>query len=730
MTKQNQATKYQVFDTETENYETFKRFANPFDPKNYIVAIGWKVQGDSTNSWSYHKKGDKPRLPIGKDIGLLVGLNIKFDLLYCYNHDDLRAFLDRGGQIWDCQYVEYLLSGADPKYHMVSMDSIIEYYGGRKKIDEVKALWDMGVKTSEIDKDLLIDYLVGTEEESRASGDIGNTELIFLGQVARVMEQGMLPMVQARMDGLLATTEMEFNGLHIDTKEAKRKTIELTTELDELNEKLNESLPELPEGLNFNWASNVHLSCLLFGGTIKYKKSAPYLDQDGNPARKKEIRKVQVGIHTSGRWKGEPKYKTEECKGELKYKMQEFYFELPGFCKPKPEWRLKLTDGADGPVFKTDADVVEALGSDIPFIATLQRRNKVSKDLSTYYLIQDDDGELHGMLTCMMPDHLIHHSLHHVLTTTTRLSSSKPNCQNIPKESTSEVKKMFNSRWEDGVMLEADYSQLEVVVQGLLSGDRQLIEDLNNKVDFHCKRVAAWKGCTYEEAVYRCKDESYPDHRTWRRFRTDAKVFSFQRAYGAGAEKISATTGMPIEDVKALIEAEEILYSGVVSYNDRVKSEVENSAYYFKDPVRGFRPFRQGYYKAPTGTLYSFRSYDAPSWAKKKGINDTFMPTELKNYPVQGTGGEIVQMQLGCLYRHFRKMNNYGGKALLVNTVHDCVWIDCKKEVSQEVAKDVKRILESVPEELKKRFNIDCKVPFPVEVEIGENLYNKKVIHI
>ena len=725
--------RYMVFDLETENYETYKRFANPFDPVNYIVARGWKFQGDAQNSWSYHTKREG-QLHVPQDITLLVGHNIKFDLLYEWTNPELKAFFKRGGRIWDTQYVEYLLGGAQQSVQMVSMDAIAEKYGGRKKIDEVKALWDMGVKTSQIDKDMLIDYLVGTEAEGRNSGDIGNTELIFLGQLKQVQEKGMLPMIFARMDGLCATTEMEFNGLKIDVQEASRRIEIMQKELAETKEALKEFLPELPEGFEFNWGSGVHASALIFGGTIKYEKSAPYIDpKTGLYARKKATELVPDGYYTSGKKKGQERFKKIEVPGEIKLKKQEFFFELPGYTVPDPKWKLNRTDGAGEAQYSTDADTIEALeGRDIPFLKLYTKKAKLEKDLSVYYAVYDEKKkEWQGMLTCVMKGtHIIHHSLHHTLTVTTRLSSSRPNLQNIPKESTSEVKKMFISRFEGGKMIEADYTQLEIVVQGLLSLDKQLIEDLLNKVDFHCKRVAAWKGCTYEEALYRCKDPSYENHKEWKNYRTDAKVFSFQRAYGAGAAKISETTGISIEDVQALIEAEETLYSGILVFNQNVEKVVKESAIGFRDPVRGFRSFHRGYWQAPTGTIYSFRTYDAPSWLKKKGISDSFMPTELKNYPIQGTGGEIVQTQLGLLWRHFVSNDNYGGRALLCNTVHDCVWIDSAPEKVAEVAADTKRILESVPETLMRFYGLHSPVPFPVEVEQGDNLYTKQVIHL
>lgn len=734
--------RYKVFDLETENYETYKRFANPFDEINYVVARGWKNQGDERNSWTYHTgRGPDNRLKIEDDITLLVGHNIKFDLLYEWDNPDLIAFFKRGGRIWDTQYVEYLLEGAHQAVQMVAMDSIAEKYGGRKKIDEVKALWDMGVKTSAIDKDLLIDYLVGTEDENRDSGDIGNTEKIFLGQLEKAKKKSMVTMIFARMDGLCATTEMEWNGLKIDVQEAARRMKIMEAELKETEDALVEFVPELPEGLDFNWNSGSHVSCLIFGGTLKYSKQAPYIDpKTGEFARKKAMEEQPVldehgnpTVFTSGKKKGQPRTKRVEVPGEIKVKFQDFYFELPGYTVPDNKWKLATVDGAGQPIYSTDADTIEELGKrDIPFLKLYSKAQSLNKDLGTYYVKYDEKKkEYKGMLTCVMKGtHIIHHSLHHTLTVTTRLSSSSPNLQNIPKEETSEVKKMFISRFPGGKMIEADYTQLEVVVQGLLSLDRQLIEDLCNKVDFHCKRVSAWKGITYEEALYRCKDDSYPEHKLWKKYRTDAKVFSFQRAYGAGAAKISETTGIPIEDVQALIEAEETLYSGIITFNQRVEKSANDTAVAFRDPVRGFRPFRRGHWQAPTGTIYSWRTWDAPSWLAKKGIKDSFMPTELKNYPVQGTGGEIVQTQLGLLWRHFVANDNYGGRALLCNTVHDCVWIDSAPEVVQQVAKDTKRILESVPETLERLYGIKSPVPFPCEVEEGDNLYSKHVIHL
>lgn len=342
----------------------------------------------------------------------------------------------------------------------------------------------------------------------------------------------------------------------------------------------------------------------------------------------------------------------------------------------------------------------------------------------------NEKGERKGMLTCVRTDtHIVNHSLNHTSTVTGRLSSSNPNLQNIPRGDHSEVKKMFKSRFgDDGAMVEADYSQLEVVVQGVLSQDPQLCEDLRNKVDFHCKRVAAKEGVTYEDALRWCKDENDPNYKEWKPKRTAAKYFSFQRAYGAGAAAISADTGIPLEDVHALIEAEERMYPGVIRFNEAVEKAVQESAKAFYDPARG-GTFRRGYWVAPTGTRYGWRSWEAPSFLQQRGVTDSFSPPEMKNYPVQGTGGEMVQIILGILFREFIKRgwwSGRNGKALLVNTVHDCYWADTIKELVSEVGGLIKQVMETIPEVYNREFNMDITVPFPCEVEHGPNMYELK----
>jgi DNA polymerase I len=762
--------KYMILDLETQTHNQFKRPGNPFLPENYIVMRGWKVQGDSRCSAEYFESAEEVKpLRIPDDVDVIVAFNAKYELLYemRFSSDVLHAFFKRGGRVWCGQYAEYLLNAQQKKFHMNSLDQVAPTYGGRVKIDGIKALWEAGVQTSDIDRDMLLDYLIGTEEEERNSGDIGNTELIYLGQIEAAEELGMLTAIKLRMEGLCATSEMEFRGLKIDVDRAKADLKKRTAELKTAEKELEQYITGLPEGLTFNWNSPTHKSALIFGGTIKYERQDTYVDpKTGQLARKKAVenwplfdgepvnpdpyaKKCQwdddrqlywrlsgdQDTFKSGKRVGEGKFKKVPVPGELKVKYQDFFHEMEGYTDPEPEWESdSMTDGVGKPIYSTAGAIIDQITNrDIPFLTALGIVNKLTKEIGTYYVkVDPKTGDKKGMLTCVQPwDHTVHHKLNHTSTVTSRLSSSDPNLQNLTRADfddetgrfKSEVKAMFISRFGDeGEMVEIDYSQLEVVVMGLLSRDENLCRDLNNNVDFHCKRVAMKNSVSYEFALIACKKKHHPEHAKWKKERTKCKIFSFQRAYGAGAKLVADETGMAVEEVEALIKVEEKEYPGVNKFNEEVEREVTETSEPFHDGERGYRVFRRGTYQAITGTTYSFRSYDAPSYLRRRGISDTFSPTEMKNYPVQGTGGELVQMVLGQLWRWFVKNDHFGGKAFLVNTVHDCVWADCHKSVRDKVVAGMVKIMQAIPHFLKHFFGIDCPVSFPVDAETGPNM--------
>lgn len=745
---------YTVFDLETEIHSLYKRKASPFNPLNHVVALGYRHRGEDIVGEYYGKDRTAyvfPEIPASTKI--LVGFNIKFDLLWSWEQPNLRAFLKRGGILWDAQYAEYLLAGQQEYAQMCAMDDIVESYGGKLKNDEVKAFWAQGVTTSDIPEDLLMEYLSGVD------GDIDNTEKIFVGQYRKARENGMLAAILERMEGLLATTMMEYNGIYIDKEAGLLEAKALADKIAVLDAELLQYLPkDLPPEIEFKWSNRYHLSPLLFGGQIKYQRWTQHKDEEGNLlyAQKDEncyvledgslveVLWYEHVLNTENRedtrkvinaGKNAGSYVTKKRKvadlEKPKGKLVDYFYEFKGFTSPAPEWKSETAG-----LYSVSAEVIEALGArDIPFLKALSSRATMNKDLSTYYIVTDPKTqEQKGMLTLVGDDGLVHHQLNHNLTVTTRLSSSNPNMQNIPRASEDEfastIKKLFSSRFKkDGKVIEADYSQLEVYGKGVLSGDKNLLTDLRAGIDFHCKRVAAKEKITYEEALYRCKDETFGGYKEWKQKRTKAKEFSFQRAYGAGAAGIAASTGMAVEEVEELIRLEDLMYPDVAVFDADVIDAVERSAWVtsrWERTMEGI-PYqvKKGEWISPMGTRYVFKSHEALPFQKKRKVYTAFMPTEMKNYPTQGECGFMVQGMIGKLCRLFLENDNYGGLAFLTNTVHDSVWADAHNSVYKQVAKDMKRILEGIPEWAMECFGWEITVPFPVDVEAGESLYDK-----
>ncbi|KPA76333.1 putative mitochondrial mitochondrial DNA polymerase I protein D [Leptomonas pyrrhocoris] len=350
----------------------------------------------------------------------------------------------------------------------------------------------------------------------------------------------------------------------------------------------------------------------------------------------------------------------------------------------------------------------------------------LEKLIGTYY--ESTDGGT-GMVSLVHAgDSCIHHELIHNKTNTGRLASANPNCQNIPKEDKSSLRDMFVSRFGDkGMCIEADYSQLEVVALAVLASDEQMLDDLRHNVDFHCKRVTMMRpDLKYTDVLQRAKKNKEPE---FVKLRQQAKIFSFQRQYGAGVKMISHSTGLTQDQVRMLIEKENETYRGVEVFNKMVTLSANSYDASLQNGARNVRghQFFKGMFPVLTGSRYIFTESDVPEGMLRERVavrkSTNFSPTHLKNYPVQGFAGEIVQIILGVLWRHFLANNNYNGLAVLTNTVHDCVWVDCHVSVYKQVAKDVEMIMDSVRTVLNALYpEMQVSVDFPCDVVAGENM--------
>lgn len=391
-----------VLDLETESNEYMGHKASPHCPDNYIVAPGWQ---DFT--WAGDALGPVQHryFPTIEDeaaddwfkldgIDFIVCHNAGYEMSWFLNRhrEEFMRFLARGGRVFCTALAEYLLSHQQHLYP--SLDEVAPTHGGTHKVDGIKILWEQGHLTSEIDKELLLEYLIGPE------GDIENTRKTFFSQRQQLVAAGMWDMYMERCEGMLAYSLCEDAGLYIDTVVAEENLAEQERELAEINEQINKLLPELPEHLEFNWGSLYHVSALLFGGAVKYKHRVSY-----DPIKYEKIEVYQFGDkqvstayfpegiedgaiatweadhgelvrYKSGKNKGQPKVlKVDSDVEKLKWADTTFRFEglidiseLPAPLRDNfivsergrsGDWvsKLELPDGT--PVYSTSSEVIE-----------------------------------------------------------------------------------------------------------------------------------------------------------------------------------------------------------------------------------------------------------------------------------------------------------------------------------------------------------------------------------
>ena len=771
---------YASWDCETTTKTSFKRKANPFDKDNWVVTHAFKAKGEKVIE---HRFGSRRPTtgwlkPVLHGCRLLFGFNIKFDILHAVQDaDNLAAWMEYvagGGNVWDCQLAEYLLNGMGQKDQMLSLDEVAPRYGGNVKVDEVKALWAAGVQTQDIEPSLLTRYLCGGPDENGVwqLGDVENTEKIALAQIARARACGQLNSILLNMGALLFTIEAERNGMFVEKQQGMTLAAELEVQVKALSEGLAQYLPaDLP--FDFNWGSPVQRSALFFGGTVQYD-CREYALKDGTTTwtaptdcskvylyAQKDVEgwlltngevtfmcPFEVSSYDYAQFKGGKnagEYKRKKVKVDdytkPKGRMAKRPFTFKGYTQPKKKWA-----GADPGVWSTSAAVVEELAtSGVPFLKAYAELMSMSKDLGTYYYRKDEDGKESGMLTLVGSDGIIHHMLNMCSTVTARLSSSNPNLQNIPKGNKSDVKTLFMSRFgkyitddfgnlvyvSRGKIIQSDFSSLEVYVQAVLTKCKQLIADLKSGLDLHVVRLAAKEHMDYDEVFALCKGDKYD--KEWDYKRTKAKVYSFQRAYGAGVKKIAQSTGMTEDEVQALADAEDARYPEVPVYYTDVTQEIKLNA----KPCRHIQHpefpgvvcnIRESFYRTPDGKLYSYVEQPSPEYLVKKGVTSSFSPTEIRNYVVQGAGGEWAKAAMWLSVRAFYQRKNFDGLALLVNQVHDAEYVDADDSVAYEAACLLHACMEAASDFMEWWFNWPIPVPVPSDTSWGLSMMDEDKI--
>lgn len=779
-----------ITDYETQNHPYYGSVASPYCPDNYIVESAWridrthddgKVEVGPVESVRYNSRAHfeaapvSEWLPIPADCWLIVAHNAAYEISWflTFARAEFEAFLKRGGRVFCTMHSEYIASDFQSMYP--SLDETAPKYGGTHKVDGVKILWEQGVLTSQIDPMLLHDYLV--------NGDIPNTALCFYGQCATFAQRNQMQYVWERMDALLAWAYCEWFGLFVNMPIARKNQEEQEQRIREIKQELQQYIPkDLPETLDFNFGSDFHMSALVYGGPIKYRKKVPYDPPQYVKADYWQVGDTWVAVDDMPAPPGATKYKSGKNKGlpkvfrldteEEKLKWEDdLYFcpglvniqELPEVIREKyaerGEFRQARNLQDDSPVYSTSTDAMEALARQgFEFCKLVNELAALEKDTGTYYLreVLDANGEVKerkGMLQYVIPERhdgsgIIHHRLNTCATVTGRLSSSNPNLQNLPRPdedgdgvAKSKVKQVFTSRFGDnGRITEVDYSALEVVMSCVHTGDTKLLGLLQGGTDMHCYRLAFREELPYEEVYERCHNKKHELHPVWKAMRTGIKAPSFAAQYGATAKGIAFATGCTVEFAQAFLDNEAALFPQTIGFRAVIKEEVERTGaagrmYREQADDGSYRIYRIGTWTSPAGARYSFRQKEqwkevVPGQRKQKVMD--YKETEMANYWCQGEAFFLMAVAAGMVLRALLARDWFDNQVCLITNVHDALYLDsANPEVGREASLLVKQCMEDAPKRIHQlwpNYGIIGEVPFPAEAEMGLSMYSKEKV--
>jgi hypothetical protein len=133
-------------------------------------------------------------------------------------------------------------------------------------------------------------------------------------------------------------------------------------------------------------------------------------------------------------------------------------------------------------------------------------------------------------------------------------------------------------------------------------------------------------------------------------------------------------------------------------------------------------------YRTPDGKLYTYYEQPSPEYLVKKGILTSFSPTEIKNYKVQGTGGEWAKAAMWLTVRAFYSKKNFDGLALIVNQVHDAEYVDADDSVANEAAVLLHACMEGASDLMEYHFKWPIQVPVPSETSWGSTMMEESGI--
>ena len=317
--------------------------------------------------------------------------------------------------------------------------------------------------------------------------------------------------------------------------------------------------------------------------------------------------------------------------------------------------------------YSTDADTLEGLRAIAPeVIEPLLRYRQLSKLNSTY---------VEGLLRLTEPSGRVHSYFDQVATATGRISSSEPNLQNIPVRTAEgkEIRRAFLPR-EGWVLLDADYSQIELRLMAHFSGDAALVEAFRTGQDVHARTAS----------------EIFDVPLEWvdGTLRSRAKAVNFGLIYGISGFGLARNTGVSQKEAKEFIERYFAKYPGVKRFMDTAAADGQQNGYALT--MMGRRRYLPEL-KSPQATVREF--------GKRAAMNT----------PVQGTAADIIKL---AMVRVDEALRREGLQSRLILQVHDELLLECPPEEVEAASRLLRESMENV---------IELSVPLQADVHQGDN---------
>ncbi len=321
--------------------------------------------------------------------------------------------------------------------------------------------------------------------------------------------------------------------------------------------------------------------------------------------------------------------------------------------------------------YSTNAEVLEELRNQSPVVDNVLKYRQYTKLSSTYVV---------GLLDKIAPDGRIHTWFRQTETRTGRISSTEPNMQNIPvrTELGARMRKFFTAP-EGRLLVDADYSQIELRVMAHLCGDENMAAAFNSGEDFHTSTAAQ----VFDMPVFMVTPE----------MRSAAKAVNFGIIYGIGAFSLSKDIGTSVAQAKKYIADYMQRFPKVKEFMDgTVDSAVKSGV---------------------VSTMFG-RKRRIPELSSSNKMLQAAGKRIAMNTPVQGTAADLIKIAMINVYKRL-KAENIAAKLIL--QVHDELILEADNDCAVRAAEILKEEMQGVYE---------MRVPLAVDVHTGHSWYDAK----